>query len=202
VGDDKVIRAVEHTAVGLQLKILVARGSKLVVVLVRGRPDVQALHRAIGRELGTTTGAMGVGGHCDSPADFPRSYFEAVRALEIRLLSRSPDGASSYDELGVFRILHTGEDGTEIERFVRDWLGALIDYDFRRNADLVPTLSNYLECGGNYDETAAALLIHRSTLRYRLQRIREITGFDLADVDQRLNLHLATRALKVLEGTP
>lgn len=200
--DDKLIRAVEHTAVGLQLKILVARVSKLVVVLVRGRPDVQALYRAIGRELGTTTGAMGVGGRCDSPAAFPRSYFEAVTALEIRLMSRSPEGASSYDELGVFRILHTGEDGTEIERFVHDWLGALIDYDSRRNADLVPTLSHYLECGGNYDQAAAALLIHRSTLRYRLQRIREITGFDLADVDQRLNLHLATRAQKVLEGTP
>jgi sugar diacid utilization regulator len=202
IGDDRVVRAVEHTAVGLQLKILVARRPNMVVVLVSGRPDTGALHRAIGKELGTTTGSIGVGGRCESPADFPRSCFEAVRALDIRLMSRNPDGASSYDELGVFRILHTGEDGSEIEQFVRDWLGALIDYDVRRNADLVPTLSHYLECGGNYDEAAAASLIHRSTLRYRLQRIREITGFDLADVDQRLNLHLATRALKVLEGGP
>jgi DNA-binding PucR family transcriptional regulator len=33
-----------------------------------------------------------------------------------------------------------------------------------------------------------------------LKRIREITGFDLSDVEQRLNLHLATRALTVMRG--
>ena len=33
-------------------------------------------------------------------------------------------------------------------------------------------------------------MIHRSTLRYRLRRTRELTNVDLADVDTRLNLHL------------
>ncbi|HEV7536401.1 MAG TPA: helix-turn-helix domain-containing protein, partial [Acidimicrobiia bacterium] len=60
------------------------------------------------------------------------------------------------------------------------------------------TLSTYLECGGNYDETADSLAIHRSTLRYRLQRIREVSGLDLGDVDSRFNLHAATRAWRVL----
>lgn len=41
-------------------------------------------------------------------------------------------------------------------------------------------------------------MIHRSTLRYRLQRIREISGLDLADVGNRLNLHVATRAWLLL----
>jgi hypothetical protein len=52
----------------------------------------------------------------------------------------------------------------------------------------------YLECGGNYDATAASLSMHRSTLKYRLQRIREISGYDLSDADSRFNLQLATRA--------
>ena len=62
-------------------------------------------------------------------------------------------------------------------------------------------MSQYLECGGSYDATAGALIIHRSTLRYRLSRIREILHVDLAAVDTRLNLHVATRAWQVLEGT-
>ncbi|MFD5828630.1 helix-turn-helix domain-containing protein [Lentzea sp. NPDC060358] len=45
-------------------------------------------------------------------------------------------------------------------------------------------------------------MIHRSTLRYRLGRIREITGFDLADVETRLNVHVAVRAWQVLQGQP
>jgi DNA-binding PucR family transcriptional regulator len=44
-------------------------------------------------------------------------------------------------------------------------------------------------------------VIHRSTLRYRLQRIREVSGLDLGEVESRLNLHLATRAWRVLQGT-
>lgn len=60
------------------------------------------------------------------------------------------------------------------------------------------TLSDYLECGGNYDESAAALHIHRSTVRYRLARIAELTGYDLRSVDTRFNLHAATRAWRFL----
>jgi DNA-binding PucR family transcriptional regulator len=56
-------------------------------------------------------------------------------------------------------------------------------------------------CGGNYDAAAQALVIHRSTLRYRLQRIRGVSGLDIGEVENRLNLHLATRAWQVLEGT-
>ena len=44
-----------------------------------------------------------------------------------------------------------------------------------------------------------ALHIHRSTLRYRLARIAELTGYDLRKVDTRVNLHAATRAWRFLD---
>jgi DNA-binding PucR family transcriptional regulator len=59
-------------------------------------------------------------------------------------------------------------------------------------------VSRYLECGRNYDRTAHALNVHRSTLKYRLQRIREVSGHDLGDPDVCFNLQLATRALATL----
>ena len=69
-----------------------------------------------------------------------------------------------------------------------------MEYDAKEDTALVDTLSTYLECGGNYDATAHQLSLHRSTLRYRLRRLREISGYDLADPDTRFNLQLATRA--------
>ena len=77
--------------------------------------------------------------------------------------------------------------------FLHQQLGALIDYDITHRSELVKTRAVYLDCGGNYNNTARALFIHRSTLRYRLRRIREVSGYDLSDVDTRLNLHVATR---------
>ena len=62
------------------------------------------------------------------------------------------------------------------------------------------TLTQYLEHGGNYDATAAELSVHKSTLKYRLQRIRELTGLELNDPDVHFNLQLATRAWGTLQA--
>jgi DNA-binding PucR family transcriptional regulator len=62
----------------------------------------------------------------------------------------------------------------------------------------VLTLGLYLARGGNYDATAGALKVHRSTLKYRLQRIREISGHDITDPDTAFNLQLASRARHTL----
>jgi DNA-binding PucR family transcriptional regulator len=108
----------------------------------------------------------------------------------------------TFEELGVLRLLFTSQDKRGVEQFVRDWLGVLIDYDRERSTELVTTLSRYYCCGGNYDATAAALHVHRSTLRYRLQRIRDLTGHDLGAPDCRLDLEIATQAWQVLRGSP
>jgi DNA-binding PucR family transcriptional regulator len=86
-----------------------------------------------------------------------------------------------------------------VEVFVREWLGALLDYDTRKGSSLVTTLTLYLECGGGYDATATALTVHRSTLKYRLQRIREISGHDITDPATNFNLRFATRAWQTLQ---
>ena len=99
-----------------------------------------------------------------------------------------------YDELGSFRLLAEIGDLGAIDRFVAEWLGGLIAYDAEHHGDLVATLRTHLECKGHYDATASALAIHRNTLKYRLRRIREITGHDLADANTWFNLQLATRA--------
>ncbi|MFF7203010.1 PucR family transcriptional regulator [Streptomyces sp. NPDC008141] len=200
--DDAFIQAVGRAAAGLRIRSLLARRSGRAVLVLEGQPRSDALHLAVARELGSGTGSIGLGGRCDAPAKIPRSYKEALRALEVRRLSREPYGATSYDELGLFRMLGAGGNYEEVEIFVREWLGPLIDYDAAHRSDLVQTLHQYFECGGNYDGAATALSIHRSTLRYRLQRIREVSDNDLKDVDSRLNLHVATRAWKILGGPP
>ena len=65
---------------------------------------------------------------------------------------------------------------------------------------MVATLGHYLDYGGNYEATAQALSVHRSTLKYRLQRIREISGHDLASPDTQFNLQLASRAWRTLQA--
>ncbi|MFJ9019752.1 PucR family transcriptional regulator [Streptomyces sp. NPDC102259] len=198
--DDTFIRAVEHTTATMATRPLITRRGDRVVLLTEARPDDDAMHASLAHELGTPDGAIGVSTRCDSPGGVPRCYQEALRALEVRQNSRQHSGTTFFDELGLYRILGPGNDRRELEGFVREWLGRLIDYDAGHGTELVETLSRYFDCGGNYDDAAAALTVHRSTLRYRLQRIREISDRDLADVDTRLNLQVATRVWKIILG--
>ena len=56
---------------------------------------------------------------------------------------------------------------------------------------LAATAEVYLDRAGSVQRAATALSVHRQTLYYRLRRIEELTGLDLADGRDRLRLHLA-----------
>jgi DNA-binding PucR family transcriptional regulator len=120
-------------------------------------------------------------------------------ALRLQEASSSPEQVTRYDDLGVYKILSTANDTAAMERFVDEWLAPLIDYDSTHGSQLIQTLSEYLECGGNYNASAQALSVHRSTLKYRLNRIRQVSGYDLSRPDIQFNLQLATRAWRTLQ---
>jgi sugar diacid utilization regulator len=170
-----------------------------VAIITAGQTDWEQLRRAIVSDLGGQC-HIGVGGPCGRSSELPRSLHEAHLALRLQKTLLPGSGACEYPKLGIFRMLAAIPDLTDVDRFVREWLGSLLDYDARRKAELVRTLTQYLEHGGNYDATAAELSVHKSTLKYRLQRIRELTGLELNDPDVNFNLQLATRALGTLQA--
>jgi DNA-binding PucR family transcriptional regulator len=196
--DESFFHAVRRAAHDVGAGSLVMARGRSVVLLADTERPWPALRNAIIDETGGGTCRLGVGGVCDGPADFPRSFHQARLALKMQDTSAGGDRATSFDELGVYRILAEVDDAAGIEQFVLDWLGALLDYDAQHRSELVATLSQYLQFGGNYDATARALSVHRSTLKYRLQRIREISGHELSDPDIGFNLQLATRAWQTL----
>ncbi|MCE3549868.1 helix-turn-helix domain-containing protein [Pseudonocardia sp. RS11V-5] len=210
--EEGLVRAVEQASrAALGATPLLARRPDGIVLVAPepdgpeepdGRCPWEALHRAVTERLPAalgSPGAIGVGAVCHDPAGLARSFLEAQRALTVRLGCGRPVGVTRYEDLGIYRVLTVDGDDGEVRGYVREWLGPLLDYDSTNGADLVRTVWQYLEQGGNYDATARALLIHRSTLRYRLRRIREISGLDLGAVDTRLNLHVAARAWHLLQ---
>jgi DNA-binding PucR family transcriptional regulator len=198
--EDVLLHAVRRAARATNVGGLVATHGGAIVVLADADVSLERFRAAVLTELGGGRCRVGVGGLCAGPGDIPRSWREARLALKMQRSATDDDRVTCFEDLGVYRVLSEVEDPETVERLVRQWLGPLLDYDSRKHADLVATLSQYLESGGSYDATADALSIARSTLRYRLQRIREISGHDLADPDTSFNLHFATRAWRTLES--
>ena len=50
--------------------------------------------------------------------------------------------------------------------------------------------------------TAEKLFTHRHTIRYRLDRVRELTGLDVGSTDGRERLSLGLKAMRVLGIAP
>ena len=69
--------------------------------------------------------------------------------------------------------------------------------DVRHGSEYVRTLHVYLSTGCHYQKAADRLGLHVTTLRYRMKRLREISGLDLADPPVRL----ACELLLNTEGT-
>ncbi|MFH8366749.1 PucR family transcriptional regulator [Streptomyces sp. NPDC018031] len=77
--------------------------------------------------------------------------------------------------------------------FTARLLDPLRDYDRRHRAELIPTLEAFLACDGSWTRCATQLHLHVNTLRYRVGRIEQLTGRDLARLEDKLDFFLALR---------
>jgi sugar diacid utilization regulator len=193
---DAVGRAVRSVGVGS----LLAPRLHDVIVLADAEVPWDLLRARVVTEMHGARCRLGVGGRVLELDGFPQSCQEAELALRVQKTAGGPEGITLFDDLGIYKILATAGDTSAMERFVTEWLGALIDYDAEHGTSLVLTLSEYLDCGGSYDASAKTLSVHRSTLKYRLQRIRKVSGYDLGLPHVQFNLQVATHAWRTLQA--
>lgn len=139
-----------------------------------------------------------------APAFGVASVPGAAREAEfVASLQRSPEftrRAASFDsveDVGAMRLLYHLRESRELRAFVSQALGGLEQRDQR--GTLRQTLRAFLESGGSQVDASHRLGIHRNTLAYRLRRIGELVGRDVADPGTWLTLHLALRASEILD---
>ena len=106
----------------------------------------------------------------------------------------------AFEDTGAYRLLlpAMSEDPAELQRFYAETVEPLVAYDEQYETDLVQTLETFLDCDGNVAGTAQRLFTHRHTIRYRLERVRELSGLDVGSTDGREKLGLGLKAMRVL----
>lgn len=144
------------------------------------------------------TVTVGIGNYFYQLTDFKKSLGQAEQALKVAKATQARDRTLSFQELGVYRLLYQVSDWKELEAFHREVLGLLLSYDKKYGTELVDTLEVYLAENGNLMKTADRLYLHRNTLKYRVQRIQEISGQNLQGARERLNFQVALMVGKFL----
>nr|WP_243851517.1 helix-turn-helix domain-containing protein [Modestobacter marinus] len=122
--------------------------------------------------------------------ELPAQWHEARTAARVAAVDPRLAPAASWSELGAWRQVAAlpGPDPS-LARLLADPV-------------LTGTAEVWLDCAGSPQRAAAQLCIHRQTLYYRLGRIAELTGLDLADGPDRLLLHLGVRAARLTSANP
>jgi purine catabolism regulator len=153
----------------------------------------EADHAGDGATLAVSAPAFGV-------ASLPNAAREADFVAKLQSQLALPKRAASFesvDDIGALRLLYQLRDSSELRQFVAEALGTLENRDQR--GTLRATLRAFLESGGSQVDASHRLGIHRNTLAYRLRRIGELVGRDVADPGSWLTLHLALWASEMLE---
>lgn len=127
-----------------------------------------------------------------------KSHNEASSALR---LARKVGGFNvvHHQKLGIYYLLLQIGDLDKLREYYHDFLDPILEHDKENNADLLSTLKAYLLCNGNIAKTSQKVFIHRNTLLYRLNQMRDLTGWDLEDAHTRMNLFVGILVREYLQ---
>ncbi len=161
------------------------------------RDGAEAVHRARGGDAEEVPLRIGAGPVAPRLEDIAGSARRARQALSVG--ARLHPDALLHDEreLGVFAAMAADPD--ELRAHVDHVLGPVLHSS--RAAMLLDTL-DALVCTRGVNEAAAQLGIHRHTVVYRAQRLRDLLGVDLDDPGQRHRLWLALQSARLLQEAP
>jgi sugar diacid utilization regulator/putative methionine-R-sulfoxide reductase with GAF domain len=199
-----VVRALRRCDTHRSMLLASMRGDSISTIAVN-------LDRAVAREVVTELTrsarqaepdlqvAWGISQVHTDPETLPRAFDEAKTALAAAHRFGG-DGIYLYEELGIARLLLGSGDAPDLQAFVREVTGPLIEYDSKNDGALLRTLRAFFDADCSQRTAAERLFVHHKTLRYRLGRIQQLTGLDLGHHEDRMRADLALRLLQVNVG--
>ncbi|PVZ10845.1 helix-turn-helix domain-containing protein [Actinomycetospora cinnamomea] len=196
-----VVRALRDREEGPRLALVALRGDLVVAIAealdsAAAKDLVQRMVDATRGEVSDLRSSWGVSRPHDEVDALPAAFNEAQTALSA---SHRLGGGniSLYEELGVVRLLLGSGSDPDLQTFVDDVTGPLVAYDRENDGALVRTLRAFFDADCSQRVAAEKLFVHHKTLRYRLERIKQLTGLDLSRHDDRMRADVALRLLQL-----
>lgn len=129
-----------------------------------------------------------------------RSHQEALNALYMCETTFPEMEFVFYGDLGLIRLIFSQTPAGEVRDFIDENLGELLKLTPRKRDEFLETLDHYFECHGNLKRMSEEMYTHYNTIVYRIRRIQEITGRNLAAEEDRFCLETAVRLYRFTEA--
>ncbi|RDX39194.1 CdaR family transcriptional regulator [Vibrio campbellii] len=137
---------------------------------------------------------LAIGQRFDGALQLPLSYQSAKQVLAVGRRSHPEQTMLGFSEYRLPVLLAPLADSWQGEQLAQA-MATLVSAD--KSGQLVKTLEAYFQANGNANDCANALYIHRNTLRYRLDKISEVTGISTQDFTGLTELYIASQLRKL-----
>ena len=170
------------------------------IILLTTEPDITnnyvvnylaKIQKHIFQKFKGITVSIGVGNPYTHLLNARKSLWEAQLALQVAKVKRQTNQIIAYRDIGYFRILFAVENKEQLTAYYKDVLGKLSAYDHQHGGELLTTLEVFLAENGNLSKATERLFVHRNTLKYRLEKIEQLTEHSLDDFFHRCTLQTA-----------
>lgn len=204
VGPTRGLRGLRRAGEHEGLSVLAAIQSNRLVAVVSGGPitdDASALASAESLADHFGEGPVVVGPVVTDLTDAPTSARAALWGARVAVAWPEGPRVLASSDLVPERVL-AGDPSAA------DWLvDEVFDPLQAASGDLMATCVAFLDHGGSVEGTGRALYVHPNTVRYRLKRIQDVTGYSPADAREAYLMRLAItlgrlRAGGALAGQP
>lgn len=159
------------------------------------RRELETLRRQYARRSAVTV-RFGVSAPAPTPDDFRRAMTEAREVVALGAALDPEESAFIVEEVGYRLMLARVADAMPRDDRYTLAVETIAEYDRVKRGGLVPTLEVFLDLR-THNEAARELVVHRNTVRQRLQRVEALTGLDLSRREVWFPLQLALKVHEI-----
>ncbi len=210
----KILSMIERIVLQKEKSAVVAGWSDMIAVLYPAKAFktsgsykekvcafASEIQTKIGQLIPEMTFTIGIGRFYPALDGMHLGYQECVQSINLGREVWGRGQIIHFDDLGIYRILSQYQNRKELEDIYQETIGKLVEYDQTHHSHLTETLERYFKQNMNLKETAQSLYIHINTLKYRLQKIEQLTGYSVSSSEGHLHLHLGLKVKRVINRT-
>ncbi|MFS0779080.1 PucR family transcriptional regulator ligand-binding domain-containing protein [Neobacillus sp. 3P2-tot-E-2] len=156
------------------------------------------LYSVLNKQIGNSTFLIGIGRQYETIRSLHKSFSEANESIRLMQKFEDSGGVSHFEDHSIYHFLDSNIKTMELEEFFMKQLGKVYEHDQLHGTSYIITLENYFQNNLNISETAKAMFLHRNTLIYRIEKIKEILNTDLKNSEELLQIQLALKIFRLL----
>lgn len=182
----------QYAADAVQHKILFANEGDFFIIFLEATKKsasdtinhfLDLVERKIIHLLPGVTFSWGIGKHSEGIRSFHQSFQKAKSALDMGRTQIGIGKRRNFEETRINRLLLSLAINEEVQEITASTISPLVEYDEKRDMDLINTVIAYNKNNGNVSQTARELNLHRQSLLYRLRKIESLTRLSLINPD-------------------